>query len=371
MLTSELDFHLPPERIAQHPVQPRDASRLLVLNRADGSIAHAVFRDVGRWLRAGDLLVVNDTRVVPARFFAQRAGGGRVEGLFLHGAPQEGEGCWCTLLKPSARLREGERVRLVGCDEMLLLARRLERGAWLVRTEPLMQPLPLLARIGSVPLPPYIRRKAQAATSDCEAAATDAADRERYQTVYAARDGAVAAPTAGLHFTSGLLDSLRAAGVSICTVTLHVGVGTFAPIVVEDLREHAMHAEWFEVRSEARAALQRTRAAGGRIVAVGTTAARVLETIVRSELPERGVGADASRAARADEPLCGWTNIFLYPPQRLTATDALITNFHLPRSTLLAMVMAMAGVEPIRRAYAEAIREQYRFYSYGDAMLIV
>ncbi|QOJ14262.1 MAG: tRNA preQ1(34) S-adenosylmethionine ribosyltransferase-isomerase QueA [Planctomycetia bacterium] len=368
MLTIELDYDLPPERIAQQPVAPRDASRLLVLDRAAGTTEHAVFRDVGRWLRAGDLLVLNDTRVVPARFFAQRDSGGRVEGLYLHGAPQEGAGHWCALLKPAARLREGESLKLdAAADVRLVAVRRLERGTWLVRTEPPTDVLPLLARIGSVPLPPYIRRGATQpdAVANAQAGGAEDSDRERYQTVYAERAGAVAAPTAGLHFTPELLSSIRAAGVALCTVTLHVGVGTFAPIVVDDLREHPMHAEWFEACSETIAALRRTRAAGGRVIAVGTTSARVLETL--AQRIESAELADAGPPA----PVTGWTDIFLYPPLRLIATDALITNFHLPRSTLLAMVMALAGVETIRRAYAEAIREQYRFYSYGDAMLIL
>ncbi len=381
MRLEELQFDLPADLIAQRPVEPRDASRLLVLERAGedevsagehppqragpSPITHTTFRQMLRYLRSGDCLVLNNTRVVPARFYARRASGGRVEGLYLRDVDQG----WAALLKPSARLRVGELLRVVrdsGHDTRagavgtadttveLRLRASLGDGEWEI--EPLRDggPLPgaeragLLAEIGHTPLPPYIR-----------GGAGDAADVEGYQTVYAQRAGAVAAPTAGLHFTPALLDELASLGVTRAEVTLHVGAGTFAPIKAADLDAHRMHAEWFEIDAGALATIRAARAGGGRIVAVGTTAARVLETLPR-------IDAGAPGAARS-----GWTDIFIRPGYRFHNVDALLTNFHLPGSTLIALVMALAGVENIRRAYAEAIAQRYRFYSYGDAMLIV
>jgi S-adenosylmethionine:tRNA ribosyltransferase-isomerase len=344
---SELQYALPRELIAQRPAEPRDAARLLVLDRSNGSIAHCVFRDIGDYLRPGDCLVLNDTRVIPARFFCRRQSGGRIEGLFLH----EQRGTWRALLKPSARLKVGERLRCAADDTEFVLCERHERGEWSLRPEPLVPPLDLLRRIGQTPLPPYIQRDP----------APDASDAERYQTVYARRAGAVAAPTAGLHFTPELLDRLRETGVRRADVTLHVGVGTFAPIEVGELAQHQMHAEWFEVNQEAVAAMRTARAAGGRIVAVGTTSARVLESL---EL-DRQAGPTGGAAAG------GWTNLFIYPPYRFRNLDHLLTNFHLPGTTLLALVMAFATPRQIHAAYRAAIDRRYRFYSYGDAMLIL
>ena len=344
---AELAYHLPPERIAQHPAEPRDASRLLVLDRATGGITHTVFSRIGEWLRPGDCLVLNNTRVLPARFFCRRSTGGRVEGLFLH-ADEAG---WRVLLKPAARLRVGERLSCEGApDRGLLLRERSERGVWTVAPEPPESPETLLARIGQTPLPPYIRRDG----------APPAEDAARYQTVYARHAGAVAAPTAGLHFTPELLARLREQGVATAEVTLHVGMGTFAPIEVADLRDHRMHAEWFDCPAETLERIAAARAAGGRIVAVGTTSARVLESLA-------GPGATLV----AGETRRDWTDIFICPPYEFRQLDALLTNFHLPGSTLLALVMALGGVEPVRRAYADAIAREYRFYSYGDAMLLV
>jgi S-adenosylmethionine:tRNA ribosyltransferase-isomerase len=339
---SELQYELPRGLIAQRPVEPRDAARLLVLDRASGRMAHRVFRDIGDYLRPGDCLVLNDTRVIPARFFCRRQSGGRIEALFV----REQGGLWRALLKPSARLKVGERLRCAEDETELVLCEQHERGEWVLRPEPPVAPLELLRRIGQTPLPPYIQRDP----------APDAYDAERYQTVYARRAGAIAAPTAGLHFTPGLLVRLREAGVQRADVTLHVGVGTFAPIEVEDLRQHQMHAEWFEVSEHAIASIQAARAAGGRIVAVGTTAARVLESLA----------LDTQREAAA-----GWTDLFVYAPYDFRNVDRLLTNFHLPGSTLLALVMAFATREQIRAAYHEAIDQRYRFYSYGDAMLIL
>ncbi|MBW7906155.1 MAG: tRNA preQ1(34) S-adenosylmethionine ribosyltransferase-isomerase QueA [Phycisphaerae bacterium] len=344
---AQLAYELPAERIAQHPAEPRDASRLLVLDRATGDITHTVFGRIGDWLRPGDCLVLNNTRVLPARFFCRRSTGGRVEALFLH-ADDAG---WRVLLRPAARLRADERLACEGApDRGLLLRERGERGVWTVAPEPPEPPETLLARIGQTPLPPYIRREG----------APPAPDAARYQTVYARHAGAVAAPTAGLHFTPELLARLRAQGVATAEVTLHVGMGTFAPIEVADLRDHRMHAEWFECPAAALERIAAARAAGGRIVAVGTTSARVLES-----------PADPGAAPVAGETRRGWTDIFIYPPYEFRQLDALLTNFHLPGSTLLALVMALGGVEPVRRAYAEAIAHEYRFYSYGDAMLLI
>lgn len=341
MRVGELDYDLPAELVAQQPAEPRDASRLLVVDRAADRPRHRTFREIVQELRGGDCLVLNDTRVLPARFFARRETGGRVEVFFLR---CDASG-WRVLLAPSARLRAGESLRVErDAGAGLVLVERAERGEWLVAPRPPIDPLALLERVGQTPLPPYIRRKA----------APDERDRARYQTVYAASPGAVAAPTAGLHFTPELLHHLDAMGVRTARVTLHVGLGTFAPVVVDDLDDHAMHEEPFAVSAEALQALRETRRYGGRIVAVGTTSCRVLESI------------DLAAAG----PLQGSTRLLIQPGYAFRNTDALLTNFHLPRSTLLALVMALGGVDRIRRAYQEAIAARYRFFSYGDAMLI-
>lgn len=346
VLLHELQYDLPPELIAQQPAQPRDASRLMVLDRTSGTITHRIFRDIHEYLRPGDCLVRNNTRVIPARFFCRRRTGGKVEALFLR---EDGD-AWRVLLRPSARLSAGERILCEPADTatdavQIELIERRDDGEWRVRPLPGMAPRDLLTRIGVTPLPPYIRRDPLPSASDAE----------RYQTVYAARDGAVAAPTAGLHFTRELLDQLAAAGVRVCDVTLHVGLGTFAPVKEDDLRRHRMHAEWYDVGRDAVGAIDATKAAGGRIVAVGTTSARTLESFGEADIrPARGI-----------------TNLFIQPPYRFAHVDALLTNFHLPASTLLALVMAFAGVDLTRRAYQQAVAQRYRFYSYGDAMLIV
>ncbi|MCH7870356.1 MAG: tRNA preQ1(34) S-adenosylmethionine ribosyltransferase-isomerase QueA [Planctomycetes bacterium] len=341
MRLAELQYDLPPELIAQTPCRPRDAARLLVVDRASGAIEHRVFRDVGDYLDRGDCLVLNDTRVIPARFHCRRATGGKIEAFFLEAA----DDCWQVLLKPSARLREGEWLRCDAAEFELELIERGHRGAWAVRPRPAVDPLDLLARIGQTPLPPYIRRDDGPAT----------ADDEEYQTVYAEHAGAVAAPTAGLHFTPELLSTLVSRGVRRADLTLHVGPGTFTPIEVETLRDHRMHSERFSVDEAAAAVIARAHREGRRTVAVGTTAVRVLESF----------GSEPVAARR------GTTDIFIYPPFEFQHTDRLITNFHLPGSTLLALVSAFCGVELARSAYQQAIAERYRFYSYGDAMLIL
>lgn len=317
----------------------------MVVHRADSRLEHATFRDLPRFLRAGDAIVLNRTRVLPARFEAWRAGGGRVRGLFVR---ELGPGRWEVMLAPLRRVRPGEPLRLGDGRWTLRLAERRERGLCDVTVEPAAAAHDVLDAIGLTPLPPYIHRPGDATL--------ESLDRARYQTVYADRPGAVAAPTAGLHLTDSLLEQLGAQGVLAARVTLHVGPGTFQPIEVDDLHDHRMHREWFECPRETVDLLNATQAGGGRVVAVGTTSVRVLESCA------------------AGGPLTagqGWTDIFIYPPFVFRAVDALITNFHLPGSTLLALVYAFGGVELMREAYRAAVDRGYRFFSYGDAMLIL
>jgi S-adenosylmethionine:tRNA ribosyltransferase-isomerase len=356
---ARLDYDLPEELIAQHPRARREDSRLLVVDRGADACRDQSVRDLPALLAPGDLLVLNDTKVIPARFFARRDSGGLIEGLFIE---EDGAGRWRAMLKRSRRIKPDELLRLVrpeaiGRDDApttddgprLRMLSPLPEGQWLMAVEPFESAESLLTRYGRTPLPPYIRRSDADAEGEIE-------DRPRYQTVYARVPGAVAAPTAGLHLTPGLLDDLHKAGVSHAFVTLHVGLGTFKPVAAERLSEHVMHTERFVLPPETREAIVRCRAAGGRVVAVGTTSVRVLESCAT---------ADGVVEARG-----GSTDIFIYPPYRFRVVDGLLTNFHLPRSTLLALVMAMAGEGLIRRAYAHAIRERYRFFSYGDAMFI-
>ena len=344
-----LDYALPADLIAQVPSPARGSARMLVVHRAGGRLEDDTVGWIGRYLRAGDVLVLNDTRVIAARFMLERVSGGRIEGLFLRQASPTD---WVVMLKGARRIRAGERLRMFARPDFgpVEVVRCTGRGVWILRWPEAVDAVLTLRDTGRMPLPPYIRRGKQAD-------ARDAMDRARYQTVYAARDGAVAAPTAGLHFDEPLLERLAAGGVAIETVTLHVGYGTFAPIEVEDLAEHAMHAEYFEISDAVCRKLTSCRAAGGRVVAVGTTSARVLET------------AFVRNAWRGGQR--GWTDLFCYPPYAFGGVDALVTNFHLPRSTLLALVMAFAGTELTGRAYAHAVGNRYRFYSYGDAMLIL
>lgn len=315
-----------------------------MVDRARGDLAHRQFRDLPEFLRPSDVLVVNDSRVLPARLRGYRTDtGGRWEGLFLH---ERSVGVWELLGKTRGRPAPGVEIEIAGGGLTFTLREQLANGHWLVDVFPPVSAVELLERHGEVPLPHYIHRR-QPTT----------ADRERYQTVYATRPGSIAAPTAGLHFSRSLMLELVQRGIDIVRVTLHVGLGTFEPIRTERLEDHVMHAEWGELSSAAAAALQRCRAAKGRIVAVGTTSVRVLET------------AAATVAAAA-----GWsgeTAIFIRPPHQFRQVDALITNFHLPRTTLLALVHAFVGSDLARAAYTEAIRERYRFFSYGDAMLVL
>lgn len=342
MKTELFDYALPPELIAQKPAARRDASRLMVIHRAAGRWEHLTFSELPRALRAGDLLVRNNSRVVPARLVGLRCEtGGRWEGLFLKAGP---DGTWEVLATTRGRPIPGEKVRTHTGLEFTLLERGTE-GRWTVRPTLEEPPHALLERYGSMPLPPYIRKGQE-----------QAGDRERYQTVYGRAPGSVAAPTAGLHFTDELFEALGRAGIEHCDVTLHVGIGTFRPIEANDITEHVLHAEAAEVSMETAERLHRQRAAGGRVIAVGTTAARTLETSARSG---------------RYEPFEGETALYIRPGHQFRGIDGLITNFHLPRSSLLVLVSALAGVELMREAYAEAVRERYRFFSYGDAMAIL
>ncbi|MDJ0972833.1 MAG: tRNA preQ1(34) S-adenosylmethionine ribosyltransferase-isomerase QueA [Planctomycetota bacterium] len=348
MRLEDLEYDLPPALIAQEPPARRGDSRLLVLPRSEGPVRHQGIADLGTLLSPGDLLVVNDTRVLAARLDARRETGGRVEVLFLEPVPGL-EGVWSALLKAGGRPQPGERLE-VGLDVGIRLVARGAGATWHVRPEGATA-AELMATYGRMPLPPYIERKAgdERATLD----------ERRYQTVYAATEGAVAAPTAGLHLTDAMLASLRELGVEIATVTLHVGLGTFEPVRVDDLDEHDMHVERFELPAATVEAVRRARARGGRVVAVGTTSVRALEAAAADssdDLPRAGAST---------------TGLLIQPGYRFRVVNSLLTNFHLPRSTLLALVFAFATRARVLDAYAEAIRSGYRFYSYGDAMLLL
>ena len=342
------EYELPRDLVAQHPIAQRTDARLMVVDRQRNSIEHRHIRDLPELLPAGDSLVVNDTRVLAARLVGRREQtGGRWFGLFLEADEQ---GVWRLLCKTRGRLAPGETVMLQDPDgrdaEKLVLLAKFEDGVWAARPESSDPALSVLAQVGRVPLPHYIRGGAMVD-----------ADREDYQTVFAEKPGAVAAPTAGLHFTSELLAALQKKGIGVEHLTLHVGTGTFRPITADTIEQHQMHREWGSLSGESAGRLNACRNAGGRIVAVGTTSVRVLET-----------------AATDDGQLAGWqgeTELFIRPPYSFRAVDALLTNFHLPRTSLLVLVQTFGGDELIRRAYNEAVSEQYRFFSYGDAMLIV
>jgi len=341
MKTSDFDYDLPESSIAQFPLEPRDASRLLVLHRDTGQIEHRIFHELGDYLRNGDLLVVNRTRVIPARIYARKATGGRVELLLLR---REDELTWQCLVGGKG-LRAGTKLQVEAGPEAAISG-ELNGAERLIRfAEPIE---PYFPRVGNVPLPPYIHEKL--------------ADPERYQTVYAREPGSAAAPTAGLHFTPELMKELEQQGVQIAYVTLHVGLDTFAPVTEEDPVEHQIHTEWCELPLETAEIINRTREQGGRIIAVGTTSVRTLESAARYSTLGR-----FPRIA----PFSGPTDLFILPGYRFSLVDAMITNFHLPRSTLLMLVSAFAGRERILETYEIAKREDYRFYSFGDAMLIL
>lgn len=341
MKTSDFAYDLPEELIAQVPIEPRDSSRLLVYHRDTGEREHRVFRDLPEYLRPGDVLVVNHTRVLPARLIGQREGtGGAVEVLLLKRLALD---TWETLVKPGKKLQPGAWVTFGDGQLRAQVVERTEAGGRIVEFHYEGAFEPLLEALGSMPLPPYIHEQLE--------------DPSRYQTVYAAEDGSAAAPTAGLHFTDGLLEQIRLMGVDIVPVLLHVGLGTFRPVKVEDVSAHQMHSEYYEISEDAAARINRARESGGRVVCVGTTSVRTLETV-----------ADEAGVIHAGS---GWTAIFITPGVRLKGVDCLITNFHLPESTLLMLVSAMMGQEETLALYAEAVRERYRFFSFGDAMMIV
>lgn len=340
MKKSDFYFDLPQELIAQDPLEERSSSRLLVLDRRSGAVSHHVFRDITGFLEPGDCLVLNNTKVIPARLLGEREGtGAHVEVLLLkrrHGDT------WETLVKPGKKCRPGARLSFGGGLLKAQVLETVEEGCRLVRFEYEGIFEEILDRLGEMPLPPYITHALK--------------DKNRYQTVYAKHEGSAAAPTAGLHFTEELLDQIRAKGVQVACVTLHVGLGTFRPVKEENVLDHHMHSEYFQVSGEEAAKINAARAAGGRVVCVGTTSCRTIE----SAADEQGIVRPGS----------GNTEIFIYPGYRFKALDALVTNFHLPESTLVMLVSALAGRENVLNAYREAIRERYRFFSFGDAMFI-
>ncbi len=339
MKTSDFDYLLPESLIAQHPPPERDAGRLLVLHPVADRLEHATVRDLPRFLAPADLLVLNDSRVLPARLRGVRAGGGEAEVLLLRPAQ---DGWWEALVRPGRKLQPGSAVQVGGSALQVEIGDGSEGGTRLVRLYGVERPLDEVHRVGEMPTPPYIRERL--------------ADVERYQTIYAREEGSAAAPTAGLHFTERLLDAVQARGVAIEFVTLHVGLDTFRPVQEADPGEHRMHRESFDLMPRVVDAVERTRERGGRVVAVGTTTVRVLETCA--------IDTGTVRAGQ------GWSDLFIRPGFRFRVVDALLTNFHLPQSTLLMLVSAFAGRERILQAYAEAIRDGYRFYSFGDCMLI-
>lgn len=371
MKKSDFDFDLPPELIAQTPIERRDASRLLCLDKTTGEIVHRHFYDLPELLNPGDCLVINDSRVLPARLLGNRPGGGAAELVLLRDL---GDDCWECLCRPGKRLREGAEIRFgeeipssssgqtdtepsINAKQENTASHTKSAVNWelTARVEEILTGgnrkvrffyngifLEVLDRLGKMPLPPYIRE--------------ELSDRERYQTVYSRELGSAAAPTAGLHFTAQLLDTIRRKGVAVCPVTLHVGLGTFRPVKEEEIEDHEMHAEYCIIPQETADKVNTCRKNGGRVIAVGTTSCRTLESFAS----EDGI-------LKASE---GWTDIFIYPGYRFRCVDALVTNFHLPESTLIMLVSALAGREQILKAYDEAIRERYRFFSFGDAMFI-
>ncbi len=347
MQIDDFDYELPPHLIAQEPAAERDQSRLLLVDRGRARLVDHTFRDLPALLTPGDLLVLNDTRVVPARLLGRRQRtGGRWEGLFLR---EDADGRWELRCRTRGKPVEGERVEIDPAPLTLTLIARTPAGYWLARPDTpgqgLAGTLELLHRHGRVPLPPYIRK-----------GRAHSADEARYQTVFARREGAVAAPTAGLHFTPDLFERLTRAGIGSAFLTLHVGPGTFQPVQTVNVEDHSMHAEWGELPADTADAIRACRARGGRVIAVGTTVVRVLETVA------------------ATGPVRSWsgeTGLYIYPPFEFRIVQGLVTNFHLPRTSLLLLVSAFGGIDLIRRAYKKAVVDGYRFYSYGDAMLIV
>ena len=349
MRTEKLNYYLPPDLIAQRPLRNRSSSRLLVLDRSSGQLTDSRFSSIGDFLRPGDCLVLNDTKVLPARFFARRADASTLEGLFL---AEDAPGLWDVMLKGARKLKPGDRFYLKDKQKhnfcnVVLLEKKAD-GICRLKIDTQSDHKIILKQIGFPPLPPYIKRD-----DNLHVAALDS---RRYQTVYARKAGAVAAPTAGLHFTNRLIKQLKQAGIHFAYITLYVGMGTFKPITAETLEDHRMHQERFEIDRENARIINRVKQEGGRVITVGTTSVRTLETIAADSKVEAASGA---------------TGLFIRPGYKFKIVDAMITNFHLPKSTLLALVAAFAGLDNILTAYKHAIEQRYRFYSYGDAMLIL
>jgi S-adenosylmethionine:tRNA ribosyltransferase-isomerase len=346
MDVSLFDFHLPEELIAQSPLEQRTSSRLLTLNRRTGEVQHHTFADLASYLRPGDLLVLNDTRVLPARLYGVKPDtGAKMEVLLLR---QEEGDQWRALVKPAKRAKIGATIFFSDAQHPTLrgtVVAEGEQGERTIRFDYEGVFLEQLEKLGEMPLPPYIHERLT--------------EKERYQTVYAKNDGSAAAPTAGLHFTKPFMEQLQLQGVDIAYVTLHVGLGTFRPVSVDDVHAHKMHEEYYEVSKQTIAAIQRTKQQGGRVIAVGTTSCRTLETVAQK--------VDLHAPAEA---VSGWTDIFIYPGYTFKWVDAMTTNFHLPKSTLMMLISALAGREHVMAAYEAAIEEKYRFFSFGDAMFI-
>ncbi len=335
----EFDYYLPEELIAQHPMEKRDMSRLLVLDKSTGQIEHKIFKNIVDYFRDGDCLVLNNTRVIPARLLGEKEGsGGKIEFVLLKCIK---ENDWEVILRPGKKAKPGARFVFGNGELKAEILEVLEEGNRLVRFEYEGVFQEVLDKVGIMPLPPYITEKLS--------------NPERYQTVYAKYNGSAAAPTAGLHFTEELLNALKNKGVKIVFVMLHVGLGTFRPVKVEDITQHKMHSEYYSISKETSDTINATKKAGNKVIAVGTTSSRVLETV----------------AANGELHACeGWTDIFIYPGYQFKIVDRLITNFHLPESTLIMLVSALAGRENILKAYTEAVNDKYRFFSFGDAMFI-
>jgi S-adenosylmethionine:tRNA ribosyltransferase-isomerase len=350
MKLSEFEYDLPEDLIAQRPLEHRDESRLIILERFGSELRETRFGNFPRYLREGDLLVVNETKVIPARIYAARRTGGRVE-IFL--ANRLGEGEWTAMLRPARRISEGETL-LVGEEEHeILVGERTGDGCWRVRLPEGLTESEFLASFGHVPLPPYIKRE------------DEESDRERYQTVFARTDGSVAAPTAGLHFTDRVLREISRHGVTVLPLTLHVGPGTFRPLSEERVEENRLLPEFVRIREDVMGEILEAKGAGRRVVAVGTTTTRALESIAAGKLSDR-----MEDRSSGESYVSGWTDLFIYPGFTFRVVDALLTNMHLPRSSLLLMVAAFAGTERVLKAYRWAVQRRFRFYSYGDVMFI-
>ena len=343
---SHYDYTIPKHLIAQHPTAKRDESRLLVLHRKSARIEHRKFYDIIEYLNCGDVLVLNDTKVAPASIIGYRTTGGRVEGLIIK---EILENTWEILLQSNHRLKETESLCFGNNTVIGRLVCRNDTGSWTIRFENRKKFIEMLESSGHMPLPPYIKRNPEDKSSGIH-------DVERYQTIYAKKMGAIAAPTAGLHFTENILQELTNKGIKIVYITLHVGLGTFKTIKEEDFRQHTIHKEFYNIPEAAIVTINKAKSLGKRIIATGTTTCRVLETLARNHTSKRS---------------SGWTDLFIYPPYKFKLTDSLITNFHLQRSTLILLVSAFAGRENIASSYEEAISLGYRFYSYGDCMLIL